>query len=224
MMEGIQKEPAVMRMEIRYKEAENPEEQKIIDMVKGIINDAFGTVGITKHEGDTYIGNGDGKDYVSFGKVGIDMMKSAAILSYVDTWLFYDEDGDIEDFGTKSKKDLGLLPPDAPDRSQHKEIKLSVMKMEIRYKKVTEPKDQRSLNNLIKVVDMIFADCGITKKDGNFYIGNDDKNDYAHFGMVFQALNDWNIFLESVDVWNFYDEYGEAEDFAARIKKEAGLS
>lgn len=97
------------------------------------------------------------------------------------------------------------------------------MKMEIHYKKATEPKDQRSLNNLIKVVDMIFTDCGFTKKDGDFYIGNNDKNDYAHFGMVFQQLHDWKTFLKCVDVWNFYDEHGEAEDFAAPSKKSAGV-
>lgn len=210
---------SVMKMEISYKKAVDEEEQKKIDAVKRIIDEAFCTVGINKKENDMYIGNNDGKDYIAFGRFAIDMMKRRDVLSCIDTWLFYDEDGNIDDFGTKSKKDIGLLALDATDKSRYKEKKLSVMKMEIRYKPVTNKSDQQALDNLRAIIDMIFADCGFTKKEGDFYIGNNDKDDYAHFGMVFDKLNDWKIFLKSVDVWKFYDEYGNAEDFAVRSKK-----
>lgn len=67
--------------------------------------------------------------------------------------------------------------------------KKAVMKMEIRYKKAESEREQCSLNNLIKVVDGIFKDCGIPRKEGNhLYIGNGDEHDYARFGMVYEAL------------------------------------
>lgn len=216
-------EKPVMKMEIGYKEPSDLNEQDEINAVKRIIDEAFTTAGITRKDNDMYIGNNDGKDYIAFGRFAIDMMKKRDVLKYIDTWLFYDEDGNIDDFGTKSKKDIGLLPLDAPDKSRYKEKKLSVMKMEIRYKPVANNSDQQTLDNLRAIVDMIFADCGFTQKEGDFYIGNNDKDDYAHFGMVFGQLNNWKIFLKSVDVWKFYDEYGDAEDFATPSKKRAGV-
>ena len=76
--------------------------------------------------------------------------------------------------------------------------KKAVMKMEIRYKKAESEREQCSLNNLIKVVDGIFKDCGIPRKEGNHvYIGNGDEHDYARFGMVYEALNGWIAFATS---------------------------
>ena len=102
--------------------------------------------------------------------------------------------------------------------------KKAVMKMEIRYKKAESEREQRSLNNLIKVVAGIFRDCGISKKEGNHvYIGNGDEHDYARFGMVYEALNGWIAFLKRVEIWNFHNEYGESEDFATSCKEKAGI-
>ena len=50
---------SVMKMEISYKKAVDEEEQKKIDAVKRIIEEAFCTVGINKKENDMYIGNND---------------------------------------------------------------------------------------------------------------------------------------------------------------------
>ena len=106
----------------------------------------------------------------------------------------------------------------------YQEAKLSVMKMEIRYKKAENEREQRSLNNLIKVVDGIFRDCGISKKEGNHvYIGNGDEHDYARFGMVFGELNDWKAFLKNIEVWKLYNESGEPEDFGTPSKRKAGI-
>lgn len=216
-------EKPVMKMEIRYKEVTDMKEQKMLGAIKQSIDKSFSQAGITKHDGDMYIGNGNDRDYAAFGKVAISMMKDVILLKYIDEWLYYDEYGNICDCGARSKKDAGLLPADAPDKTMYNDEKLSVMKMEIRYKEATEPKDKRALDNLINVVDELFKRCGIVNKDGDFYIGNDDAHDYARFGMVFGELNDWKVFLKHVNVWNFYDEHGEVEDFSTPSKQKVGM-
>ena len=96
------------------------------------------------------------------------------------------------------------------------------MTAELKAKRIQ--REQRSLNNLIKVVDGIFRDCGISKKEGNHvYIGNGDEHDYARFGMVFGELNDWKAFLKNIEVWKLYNESGEPEDFGTPSKRKAGI-
>lgn len=215
---------AVMKMKVSYKTPETPKEQRTLNIVMRAIEETFNSAGITKRDGDMYIGNGDDRDYAAFGKAAIALMQEVSLLKYIDEWLYYDEYGDVCDCGAKSKKDTGLLPLDAPDKTMYQEAKLSVMKMEIRYKKAENEREQRSLNNLIKVVDGIFRDCGISKKEGNHvYIGNGDEHDYARFGMVYEALNGWIAFLKRVEIWNFHNEYGELEDFATSCKEKAGI-
>ena len=98
-----------------------------------------------------------------------------------------------------------------------------VMKMEIRYKEVTDEDEQQALNNLKEVIDQLFVRFGISNKEGNFYIGNNDAHDYARFGMVFEALSDWRVFLKCVEVWNFYNEHGVVENFGIVCKKKVGV-
>ncbi len=203
-----------IKMKIHYKEDVNLKEKSKLNMVKRVIEEFFKSAGIINHEGDMYIGNGDANDYVAFGKVAIGLMSDVRLLSYIDDWLYYDEYGNICDCGSMSKKDAGLLPPDAPDKTMYNEKKLSTMKMEIHYREATNPKDQRSLDNLIRVVDELFKRCGIPNKEKeHVYVGNGDVHDYERFGMVFSELYDWKAFLKYVDVWNFYNEYSEAENF-----------
>lgn len=212
----------VMKMEIRYKAEIDLKEQGRLDMVKRIIEENFNSAGIIRREGDMYVGNGDAGDYVAFGKVAISLMKDVSLLKYIDEWLYYDEYGNICDCGTLSKKDAGLLPQDAPDKTMYNEETFSVMKMEIRYNEPANSKDQRSLDNLVRVVDELFKSYGLSKKEGeHIYIGNNDEHDYARFVMVFNELNGWKTFLKHVDVWNFYNEHGETEDFVMLSRRKA---
>ncbi len=109
------------------------------------------------------------------------------------------------------------------DKTMCTEEKLSIMKMEICYKEATDKNDQQQLDNVKDVIYKLLIRLGLPDKDGNFYIGNNYTHDYAHFGMVFEVLNNWTVFLKRVEIWNFYDEYGEVEDFASTCKQKAGM-
>lgn len=100
---------SVMKMEISYKKAVDEEEQKKIDAVKRIIDEAFCTVGIDKKENDMYIGNGDGKDYTAFTKVAVSLIDYVGFLKYIDKWLYYDEHGNVEDYADFFKRKAGII-------------------------------------------------------------------------------------------------------------------
>ena len=78
---------AVMKMKVSYKTPETPKEQRTLNIVMRAIEETFNSAGITKRDGDMYIGNGDDRDYAAFGKAAIALMQEVSLLKYIDEWL-----------------------------------------------------------------------------------------------------------------------------------------
>lgn len=98
-----------------------------------------------------------------------------------------------------------------------------VMKMEISYKKANDEEERTKINAIKKIIDEAFCTVGITQKENDMYIGNGDEKDYTAFTRVAVSLIDYVGFLEYIDKWLYYDEHGNAEDYADFFKRKAGI-
>lgn len=98
-----------------------------------------------------------------------------------------------------------------------------MLKQEIRFdeEKIKE-KGLHKLDRIMEILDKAFLQYGFRKEvydDGTIcYLGNNHKDDFAHFGGLIMTLEEKEWFMPYLDKWLWYNSNGQLDENCYRVE------